>query len=118
MRHIIIDLVVSQPPIFWALVGLAIVIDLRPLATAGVTRRFATIFVSICFSFAIFLVWGPGWAIAVQSVATVSAAVRHRFGVERTLALVVQYALSFVAADFALRAFGEPSFVLGQRVTG
>ena len=118
MRDIIIDLVVSQPPMFWVLAGLAIVIDLRPLATAGVTRRFATIFVSICFSFAIFLVWGPGWAIAVQSVATVSAAVRHRFGVERTLVLVVQYALSFVAAEVALRALGEPSFVLGQRMTG
>jgi diguanylate cyclase (GGDEF)-like protein len=118
MRHIIIDSVVSRPLMFWVLAGLAIVIDLRPLATAGATRRFATIFVSICFSFAIFLVWGPGWAIAVQSLATVSAAVRHRFGVERTLVLVVQYALSFVAAEIALRALGEPSFVLGQRMTG
>ena len=47
------------PAEFWVLALLAVVADVRPFAVPGVTQRMTTVFLSICFTFSIMLLWGP-----------------------------------------------------------
>jgi diguanylate cyclase (GGDEF)-like protein len=117
MYGLTFDLTVLQPALFWALACMAVIGDSGPFTVPGPPRRLANVFVSVCFSFAILLVWGLGWAIVVQTVAIVIASLRLRFGMERTLVHVAQFALALVAAAAALRALGHPSFEPGQRMT-
>src|SRR5689334_4384798 len=102
---------------FWVLACMAILVDTRPYPTRVRARRVAVVFVSISVSFVILLLWGVGWAIVVQSLATVSAGLRLRLGLRRTAFLVGQFALAFVAAEVALRLLGAPTFELGQGMT-
>ena len=104
------------PMEFWVLAALAVIADLRPFPVPGTRRRVATIFLSICFTFAIMLLWGAGPAIAVQTVAVTGAALRQRLSVARTVFIVGRFVLALVAADAVLDLFGPPPFALGIRV--
>jgi len=104
------------PMEFWVLAGLALIADLRPFPVPGTRRRVGTIFLSICFTFAIMLLWGAGPAIVVQTVAVTGAALRQRFSVARTVFIVGRFVLALVAADAVLDLFGPPPFALGIRV--
>src|SRR5262245_45413623 len=108
----------ALPVEFWVLAGLAVIADVRPFVARGPLRRFSAIFVSVGFTFSIMLVWDAGPAIAVQTVAVIGGALRLRWSVERTLILIVRFALAFVVADAVLAALGAPSFDIGQHLTG
>src|SRR5437899_6725855 len=55
---------------FWLMAVLAVVSDVRPFTPPG-PRQLSPVFPSICFTFAILLIWGLGPAVAVQTVAVV-----------------------------------------------
>src|SRR5262245_42257312 len=101
------------PAEFWVLATLAVVADLRPFSLLGSRRWLATVFLSVCFTFAITLLWGPVPAIVVQTVAAVAAALRLRFSVGRTLFTTGRLALAFVAAGVVLDRFGPAPLAAG-----
>jgi diguanylate cyclase (GGDEF)-like protein len=105
------------PVEFWVLALLAVVADVRPFAVPGVTQRMTTVFLSICFTFSIMLLWGPGPAIAVQAVAVVGAGLRQRLGFTRTLITAGRMAVALIAGAAVLDFFGPPAFGLGDRLS-
>lgn len=113
---VLADQTLAHPGQFWALACLAILADLRPIPLADPARRPATVFLSVCFTFAILLVWGVGPAIAVQALATVIASLRLRLPFERAAVLMAQLVLALIAAGGVLAALHEPLFEPGQRM--
>ena len=109
--------ILELPPKFWALAALAVVADILPFALGLARRRFVTIFLSVSFTFAILLLCGVGWAILVQAVAVLFAALRLRPGVKPTVALAARMTLAFLAAHEVLKLFGTPTFDQGQELT-
>ncbi len=95
----------AVPPAFWLMAVFAAAADARPLSTSGL-RQSVAVYPSICFSFAILLVWGLGPAIAVQTVAAGVACWRLRSTFWRALFNISQYALALAAASGAIAASG------------
>jgi hypothetical protein len=65
-----------SPATYWLLAVLAVVADLRPFPPPGGQR--SVVFPSICFTFAILLMWGFAAAVVVQTAAVVASAVCDR----------------------------------------
>jgi diguanylate cyclase (GGDEF)-like protein len=92
------------PLSFWLMAALAVAADARPFV--AVRRRAQPIFPSICFTFAVLLVWGFLTAVAVQAAAVVVAALRRREARWRPAFNAAQYTLSFAGAALVLRLGG------------
>jgi diguanylate cyclase len=88
--------------VFWILAGLAVVGDARPVTPPG-GRSAAVVFPSICFTFAILLMWGFEAAVVVQTVAVAVSSIRLRHRLWRATFNASQYALAFAAASLVLR---------------
>ena len=92
-------------PAFWAILGLVVVGELRPIFTrtdpVGVTM-------STTFSFAALLFFGLGSAVAVQALATVVTGLASRKAWWRTGFNVGQHTLSLMTAAWAL-GLGSPA---------
>ena len=102
------------PSAFWVLAVLAVVADALPFAVPGAARRARPVFVSVCFTFAIMLLWGAGPAVAVQAVSVTVAGIRQQLGVARTLFTMGRLSAALVAADAVLSASGTPAFTIGE----
>ncbi|MEV0607089.1 EAL domain-containing protein [Polymorphospora rubra] len=87
----------ALPVAFWLMAGLAVVCDARPFTPPG-RRQSSAVFPSICFTFAIMLIWGEAPAIAVQAAAVVVASWRMRHTAWRALFNIAQYAIALTAA--------------------
>jgi diguanylate cyclase (GGDEF)-like protein len=106
------------PPEYWALAVLAVVADARPFPARGPMRPFGAIFVSITFTFSIVLVWGAWPAVVAQTLAVAGVAIRFRWDLERTMLLIVRFALAFIAADTVLDLGVRPAFRFGALIDG
>ncbi|HEX2355132.1 MAG TPA: EAL domain-containing protein [Micromonosporaceae bacterium] len=93
------------PAAFWLMAALAVVADSRPFTPPG-RRQSSAIFPSICFVFAILLVWGIGPAIAVQAAAVAVSSWRMRHAAWRAVFNVGQYGLALAAAEGVMRVAG------------
>jgi len=93
------------PLAFWVMAGLALLCDTRPFTPPG-HRQSATVFPSICFTFAILLAWGLGPAIAVQAVTIAVAAWRLAFSLRQAAFTIAQHVLALAAADAVIRLLG------------
>jgi diguanylate cyclase (GGDEF)-like protein len=92
---------------FWLLATLAIAADLRPLQSPG--KHASVVFPSICFTFAILLMWGFAAASVVQVAAVVGAAIQLRHRPWRAAFNASQYTVAFAAAAAVLAlAKGSP----------
>lgn len=106
------------PGTYWLLASLAVLADLRPFPPPG-GRPTSAVFPSICFTFAILLMWGFAAAVVVQAAAVAVSSIRLRHRPWRAAFNASQYALAFAAAaavmtlsngtPFAPR--GEPDWV-------
>lgn len=105
------------PVEFWILAGLAVVADVRPFPVPGAARRMPTVFLSICFTFAIMLLWGIGPAVTVQTLSVVGGALRQRLGLVKTLLTAGRFAIALVAGNAVLNLLGPPDFSLGNRLS-
>jgi diguanylate cyclase (GGDEF)-like protein len=94
---------------FWLMAVLAVISDVRPFTPPG-PRQLSPVFPSICFTFAILLIWGLGPAVAVQIVAVVASSVRMRHRPWRAAFNAGQYAVAFAAADAVLDLAREKPF--------
>ena len=81
-----------SPATYWLLAVLAVVADLRPFPPPGGQR--SVVFPSICFTFAILLMWGFEAAVVVQTAAVVASAVRMQHRPWRAAFNAGQYALA------------------------
>lgn len=103
------------PAAFWAMAVLAVACDVRPLTSPRQPHRIA-VFPSICFAFAILLLWGFGPAVAVQAVAVISS---WRPGRGRWLVPVNlgKYGCALAAAAVVIR-IGAPDGLAGAGLPG
>jgi diguanylate cyclase len=106
----------TAPTDFWLLSALAVVSDARPFSLPVTRRRQTTVFLSVCFSYAILLLWGLGPAIATQTVATSAALLRRRSPLTRGIFTISRLALALSAASATLTAVGPEPFVLTAQV--
>jgi len=97
------------PTAFWLMAVLAVFSDVRPFTPPG-PRQLSPVFPSICFTFAILLIWGIGPAVAVQTVAVAASSVRMRHRLWRAAFNAGQYAVAFAAADLVLDLAREKPF--------
>ncbi len=103
---------------YWLLAAMAIIGDARPVKTPG-GRSSLTVFPSICFTFAILLIWGFAAAVVVQTAAVAVSSIQLRHRLWRAAFNASQYALSFAAASLVLGLSngapfspgGEPNWV-------
>ncbi|HEU0241715.1 MAG TPA: EAL domain-containing protein [Micromonosporaceae bacterium] len=101
------DVPTHSPATYWLLAFLAVIADLRPFPPPG--RQRSVVFPSICFTFAILLMWGFDAAVVVQTAAVVASAVRLQHRPWRAAFNAAQYAISFAAASAVLHtAEGMP----------
>jgi diguanylate cyclase len=94
---------------FWLMAALAVVSDVRPFTPPG-PRQISPVFPSICFTFAILLIWGLVPAVAVQTVAVVASSVRMGHRPWRAAFNAGQYAVAFATADLVLDLAREKPF--------
>ncbi len=95
---------VSQP-LFWAIGGLALIGELRPIVTPGKSDPDSGV-ASITFCFAALLYWGFPAAVVLRTVTTAVAAATARRRPFRTAFNIAQELLSLGAAWLVLRAAG------------
>jgi diguanylate cyclase (GGDEF)-like protein len=102
-----------SPATYWLLAVLAVVADLRPFPPPGGQR--SVVFPSICFTFAILLMWGFEAAVVVQTAAVVASAVRMQHRPWRAAFNAAQYAIAFGAAAAVLLATQGRPFAPGGK---
>jgi diguanylate cyclase len=103
---------------YWVLAAMAIIGDSRPVKPPG-GRSSLNVFPSICFTFAILLIWGFAPAVVVQTAAVAVSSIRLRHRLWRAAFNAGQYAISFAAASLVLGLSegapfspgGEPNWV-------
>jgi diguanylate cyclase (GGDEF)-like protein len=107
------DVPSHSPATYWLLAVLAVVADLRPFPPPGGQR--SVVFPSICFTFAILLMWGFAAAVVVQTAAVVASAVRMQHRPWRAAFNAAQYAIAFGAAALVLLATEGQPFAPGGK---
>src|SRR5262245_8044219 len=62
----VVSAAAHMPLEFWVLAVLAVLAEVRLFPAIAASGRLARVFISVCFTFAIALLWGAAWAILVQ----------------------------------------------------
>lgn len=91
----------SLPAGFWLLTVIGVLGEFGPLT---VRRQRGGIYLSVCTSVAILLIWGPWPALAAQTAASIVAAWRSRLGLAATGFLVARAAAAIGAAAAVVAA--------------
>jgi diguanylate cyclase (GGDEF)-like protein len=99
----------TAPTEFWALAAAALLVELSPLTIPHGLKPPTQLVVSLCLTFAILLLWGPGPATVVQTVALSLAAVRDPGRLNVIAFAVARYACAFQAAGWAESQFQQPA---------
>jgi diguanylate cyclase (GGDEF)-like protein len=96
----------SAPAELWVLAALAFAADIRPVRLPAAVRSWATFVVSVCFCFAILLLFGPAPAIVIQVLAVSLAARRLRLNSGAAALLAARLACSLAVAGLAAGLLG------------
>lgn len=109
----------SAPSGFWAISLLALLVDVPLFGAARRTRQPTRTSLSACFSFAIFLLWGPAPAIVVQAIAGAIVALGQRLPLWRGVFLCARLVCALAAAEaIVLATGGRPIAGSGSVTTG
>ena len=92
-------------PLLWAVAGLTLIGDLRPIVTPGRSHPDSGT-AGLTFSFAALLYWGFGVAALLRAVTTLIVALVRRQAMFRAVFNVAQFTLSLGAAGLVLAAAG------------
>ena len=106
LRSLDVDALRGLEPAFWALCGLLLLAELRPLFTAG-ARDANGLVLSTTFVFALLLRYGLPVAVLVQAMAAAVADVSRRKAPWRTAFNTGQFTLSWSAAAVAMELAGH-----------
>ena len=101
---------VHLKPAFWALCGLLLLAELRPMFTAG-ARDANGLVLSTTFVFALLLRFGLPVAVLMQALATVVADIARRKAPWRTAFNVGQFTISWSAAAAVMQLAGHSASV-------
>jgi diguanylate cyclase (GGDEF)-like protein len=112
------DFFMSAPYQFWIFAALAVASEIVPFVAARFQRLLRPVFMSVCFSFAILLVFDIGPAVAVQTIAVLGAWLRLRINVLRILAICFRLDASLAVAGLVLHATAHDHFSLSEPITG
>lgn len=109
----------TAPSAFWAMALAALVVDIPLFGVVGRQDLRIRSTLSVCFIFAIFVLWGAGVAIVVQAVAAAVSAIGQRYPPQSAFffvaRLIIAVAISEAVVDIALlRPITEP----GTGLTG
>jgi diguanylate cyclase (GGDEF)-like protein len=100
----------SAGPALWLIAALALLVD-TPWFTGR--QRFATVYPSVAFTFALLLGWGVAVAVPAQALAVVVSSLRRRDPAWRMVFDQARYALSLAAAGGVLAVAGVPRLAGG-----
>ena len=92
-------------PLLWAIAGLALLGELRPIVTPGKSQPDSGT-AALTFCFAALLYWGFPVAALLRVITTLAVAVVRRQGMFRTVFNAAQFTLSLGAAGLVLAAAG------------
>jgi diguanylate cyclase (GGDEF)-like protein len=101
---------------FWIIAGLALLSDWQPLRVGEHGPQPAYVFVSVCFTFAILLVWGLAPAVCVQVLAALLGTIRLRLSFTEATLTIARLVLALTAANYVLELGKPTTFELGGRV--
>lgn len=108
------EFLLTAPYQFWLFAGLGVASEIVPFVASRFQRRLMPMFVSVCFSFTVFLLWGVGPALLVQTMAVLGAWLRLRLNVTRILAVAVRLDGALAAASLAFHVVGDHPSVNGD----
>jgi diguanylate cyclase (GGDEF)-like protein len=107
------------PSAFWAIAVLAVLVDIPVYALARRSGYRPRTTLSVCFTFAIFLIWGAGPAILVQAVSATFAAIGQHRTLRSGAFLVSRLIWALAAAEVVVGATtGRPLTRPGEGLTG
>jgi diguanylate cyclase (GGDEF)-like protein len=95
----------SADPALWLIAALAVLVDTRWFAGR---QRFATVYPSVAFTFALLLGWGVAVAVPAQALAVLVASLGRRDPAWRLVFDQARYALSLAGAGGVLAVAGVP----------
>jgi diguanylate cyclase (GGDEF)-like protein len=104
----------TAPYEFWLFAGLAIASEIVPFVASRFQRRLMPIFVSVCFSFTVLLLWGVGPALLVQTTAVLGAWLRLRLSVTRILSVAVRLDVALATAGLTFHLVGDHTAPNGE----
>jgi diguanylate cyclase (GGDEF)-like protein len=104
---------------FWAMALAALVVDIPLFGMAGREDFRIRSTLSVCFTFAIFVLWGAATAIVVQAVAGAVSVAGQRYQPSAGLFFVSRLVLGAAAAEVVVNASGlRPMTAQGAGLTG
>ncbi len=103
----------AAPREFWLLSVVALLVELSPLTIPHDRRQPSRVAVSLCPTFAIFLLWGSPPAIVVQALALSVAALQDRRPLTDFGFGVARFSLAFQVAGWAEDRVGHPPITIG-----
>ena len=106
----------EAPREFWLLSVVALLVELSPLTIPNDRRPPSRVAISLCLTFAIFLLWGSAVAIVVQALALSVAALRDRRPLTDFAFGVARFSLAFQAAGWAEDRVGHPPITVGTDI--
>ena len=105
------------PATFWSIALMALLVDLPVFTLARRVAEPTRTTLSVCFTFAIFLLWGAAPAIVVQAMAGVAAGLGR--SPMRAVYLVARLVIALAAAEVAVQlTTGRPLAAEGTGLTG
>lgn len=108
----------NAPSEYWVFAALAAASEVVPFVAPGFRRRLSPVFLSVCFAFAVLLLWGVGPALVVQTGAVAVIALRLRLDPVRAATVWVRLALSLTLAGVMFHVIADDRFALGDPITG
>jgi EAL domain-containing protein (putative c-di-GMP-specific phosphodiesterase class I) len=103
-------------PGFYIVAGLALLADTQPFRIGDESLQPAYVFISICFTFALLLLFGLAPALLVQFLASVIATIRLRLTFGEAVITVGRLLLALAAANLVLDLIGPTPFRIGVRI--
>jgi diguanylate cyclase (GGDEF)-like protein len=108
----------SAPNGFWSISLLALVADLPLFGVARRRGQPTRTTLSVCFTFAILLLWGAAPAIIVQTIAAAIVALGRRLPLWRGVSLCTRLVCALAAAEIAVRVTGGRTTAVSGASTG
>jgi diguanylate cyclase len=114
----IVDFLRSAPYQFWLFAALAVASEIVPFVASRFQRLLLPVFMSVCFAFAVLILYGLAPALLVQSAAILGAWLRLRLTPWRILAIWIRLDASLVVASVVFDVITGQRLAPGAQITG
>src|SRR5258705_9683832 len=108
----------SAPYQFWLFAALAVASEIVPFVASRFQRLLLPVFMSVCFAFAVLILYGLAPALLVQSAAILGAWFRLRLTPLRILSIWIRLDASLVVASVVFDIIPGQRLAPGAQITG